>query len=509
MTDAEPPSGQPASGRLPLPPLLDALNEWQSSPSAAVRADVEDALSRLAAIQGVVDLELEVSRPPLVPLEMRLGAGPGEHRFELRAMVGGEVLGTLAVAGDRRAVAELAHALELALDATWSRVRARRSARHLEALDTAVRGIAGVLEIDRVLQLIVDRVRELVDAEYAALGILGESSPRLERFITSGISAELRARIGEPPRGHGLLGLIIRENRSFRIADIAADERRHGFPPHHPEMHSFLGVPVPIMGRSIGNLYLTNRRGGGEFSEDDQSLVEMFALHAGIAIENARLHARVQRLAVVEERERISKDLHDGIIQRIYAVTLALDDVEELIDDDRDEALRRIDRTIDSLHGTIRDIRNFIFGLRPVLLDAGGLGAAFETLADDVRANAGLSVEVSTDPSVEFDLPMEATAELLNITREALSNVARHARAGHVEVVLSREGERIRLMVVDDGIGFDPRRQHGGDHHGLSNMRARAERLGGSMEIATRRDEGTRIIIEVPPHGSRTAGRGE
>jgi GAF domain-containing protein len=182
------------------------------------------------------------------------------------------------------------------------------------ALDAAVRGIAGLATIDEVLQVIVDRVRPLVSAQYAALGIVDEQG-RIERFITSGIDLSTRRRIGALPEGHGLLGLIIRENRSFRIPDINSDSRRHGFPPNHPPMASFLGVPITVKGISLGRLYLTNKIGAEQFSEEDQSLVETFALHAGIAMENARLHEQLNRLAVVDERERISKDLHDGIIQ--------------------------------------------------------------------------------------------------------------------------------------------------------------------------------------------------
>jgi len=235
------------------------------------------------------------------------------------------------------------------------------------AFDTATRAIAELLSVDDVLQVIVDQVRPLVGAQYAALGIV-DADGVMERFITAGIDRETRTRIGNIPRGHGFLGLIVRENRSFRIPDIAVDPRRYGFPPHHPPMHSFLGVPVTVKGRSVGNLYLTNKAGADEFSEDDQALVETFAVHAGIAIENARLHEQVQRLAVFDERERISKDLHDGIIQNIYAVGLSLEDVPELVRNDPDEVERRVERAIDSLHLTIRDIRNFIFGLRPELL---------------------------------------------------------------------------------------------------------------------------------------------
>ena len=252
---------------------------------------------------------------------------------------------------------------------SWE-LRARRAEANLAALDVAVQGISGVLALDSVLQLIVDHVRDLAEAEYAALGIASADGV-IERFITGGLSAAARERIGALPRGHGLLGLIIREGRTFRIPDLALDPRRHGFPPHHPEMHSFLGVPITVRGRAVGDLYLTNKRGAPEFSVDDQPLVERFAAHAGLAIENARLSDQVQALAVVEERERIGRDLHDGIIQRIYGVTLGLDDVPEIAVHDPAAAGVRVEHAIDSLHDAIAEIRTFIYGLRPGLDYAG------------------------------------------------------------------------------------------------------------------------------------------
>ena len=252
----------------------------------------------------------------------------------------------------------------------------------VQALDQAVRGISGDLDVDRVLQHIVDRVRELVSAQYAAIGIVDRDGA-IERFVTSGISDEQRARIGDLPRGHGLLGLIIRENRAFRIPEISTHPESYGFPEHHPPMSSFLGMPITNRGIPVGRLYLTNKLGADEFSEADQALVEVFALHAGIAIDNARLHDQVRRLAVVDERERISRDLHDSVIQAIYAQTLTLDDVPEIAASDPAEASRRVDDAIDALHAVIRDIRNFIFGLRPVLLESGDLG---EGLAPRHRA---------------------------------------------------------------------------------------------------------------------------
>ena len=368
----------------------------------------------------------------------------------------------------------------------------------LQALDQAVRGISGVLDVDRVLQLIADRVRELVDAEYAAIGIV-DREEAIERFITSGLDAETRARIGDLPRGHGLLGLIIRENRTYRIPEIGAHPESYGFPPHHPPMHSFLGMPILSRGVPVGRLYLTNKRGATEFSEADQALVEVFALHAGIAIENARLHDQVRRLAIVDERDRISRDLHDSVIQAIYAQTLALDDVPEMMEREPDEAQRRVDEAIDALHAVIRDIRNFIFGLRPVLLESGDLADGLAQLTTELRRNGGVEVElVVADRDRLHDLPIELVAELLAVTREALSNVARHARAARAEVWVAAPDGTLRLEVADDGVGFDPEVRVGGGHHGLANMRARVRAAGGTLTIASTSERGTRIIVVIP-----------
>ena len=363
-----------------------------------------------------------------------------------------------------------------------------------------MRGISGVLGVEEVLQLIVDRVRELVAAQYAALGIVDEAGLILQ-FVTSGITAEERRAIGDLPRGQGLLGLIIRENRSYRIPDIAAHLESYGFPPNHPPMRSFLGVPATVRGKVVGRLYLTNKQGASEFSADDQALVETFAQHAAIAIDNARLHEQVQRLAVVDERDRISRELHDSVIQSIYAVTLSLDDVPELAQTAPGEAGERVDGAIDALHGVIRDIRNFIFGLRPLLVDAGGLVDGLGTLADELRRNTTTEIEIAGEEPE--DLPMEIVAEVLAIAREALANVARHSGAAHTMVSLSATATTVRLEIADDGRGLKLGTVAASGHHGLANMQKRAEVLGGTFEIGSGDGEGTRIIAVIP----RTATR--
>jgi signal transduction histidine kinase len=371
-----------------------------------------------------------------------------------------------------------------------------------EALDAATRAVAGLVSVDEVLQVIVDQVRPLVGARYAALGIVGTDGV-IERFITSGLDTETRARIGALPRGHGFLGLIIRENRSFRIPDINRDPRRYGFPPNHPPMHSFLGVPVNVKGRSSGNLYLTDKAAAREFSEEDQRIVETFALHAGIAIENARLHEQVQRLAIVDERERIGKDLHDGIIQNIYAVGLSLEDVPDLMEEDPAEVVRRVERAIDSLHLAIRDIRNFIFGLRPDLLGGLSFDEGLAALTDEFRHNSMIDIELVRD-GPGWEPSPDATAHLLGIVNEALSNVVRHATASRVWVETSADPDgSLRLSVRDNGRGFDVSAAAPMGHQGLANMRSRATGLGSTLDVSSEPGSGTAISITLPNEGHR------
>ena len=366
------------------------------------------------------------------------------------------------------------------------------------ALDAAVRGIAGLTSLDAALQVIVDAVRPLVGAEYAALGIV-DAAGRIERFITSGMDDATRRLLGALPEGRGLLGLIIRENRSFRIADLNVDPRRSGFPPNHPPMGSFLGVPISIKGVSLGRLYLTNKIDGEEFSAADQSLVETFALHAAIAMENARLHEQLQRLAVVDERERISRDLHDGIIQNLYGVGLSLEDVPEIMADDQPEAEARVERAIEAIHLAIQDIRNFIFGLRPELLEGASLIAGLAALVDEYRHNTLIDVELQV-PRPVGEPPAVVTGQLLAIVSESLSNVVRHSRASRAIVSLtgSGTGHGYELRIEDNGLGFDPAQVGKLGHQGLANIRDRAGQIGATITIESQLGAGSQVIVRVP-----------
>lgn len=364
----------------------------------------------------------------------------------------------------------------------------------LEALDAATAAIAAAVSLDDVLQVITDRIRPLVGARYAALGIV-RPDLRISRFITSGLDEQERGAIGAPPQGHGILGLLIRERRSIRLDDVMNDPRAHGFPPHHPPMHSFLGVPVVLADQPVGNLYLTEKVGAPRFTLADQRLVETFARQAAMAIHTVRMHDDLGRLALLQERERIGQDLHDGIIQALYGVGLFLEDVPELMDTDRAEAAARVDRAIDAIHESIRDIRGFIFGLRD---DEGEvtLAEGVRRLGEELERGSSASVLVRTlgEPRME---PADV-AQVLRLAREALSNVARHASATHVEVTLRAADDHAELSIRDDGRGFDPSTAPRPGHHGLANMRARALELGATLDVDGRPGHGTTVRLTVP-----------
>lgn len=463
--------------RLPLSPLLEAVEAWLLVPGPESTATVGVNLTALADRLGIAIGRLRIRAAPLPDLDLDLGAGITGAEFALRTAGRSRPIGYVRIAGQRTTASDLVRALELIFAGAQARAASDRTSRQLAALDQAVRSISAVLDVDRVLQVIADRVLELVEAQYAAIGIV-DGAGAIDRFITSGIGAAERRRIGRLPRGHGLLGLIIREGRTYRTADIAADSDRYGFPPNHPEMGSFLGTPILARGEPVGRLYLTNKLGAAEFSEEDARLVEMFALHAGIAIENARLHDQVRRLAVVEERERISRDLHDGVIQSVYAQTLALEDVPALAAADPTEGRRRVNDAIEALHVVIRDVRNFIFGLGPVGLAEGSLAEGLGTLTREI-ARGGLDVQLAIhDPSDALDrLSLETSAELLAISREALTNITRHAHAQQAWIRLSTTAG-LRLEIGDNGAGFDATRGRRAGHHGLVNMQARSAAIG-------------------------------
>lgn len=361
----------------------------------------------------------------------------------------------------------------------------------------AVVAISSELSLPDALRAVVEAAVDLVDARYGALGVIGPGEADLKRglveFITVGAEQRTIEAIGHYPEGRGILGLLITDPRSRRIADIGSHPASGGFPENHPEMHSFLGVPIRVRDEVFGNLYLTGKRGGPEFTEGDEELVVALAGAAGVAIENVRLHARVQELAVLSDRERIARDLHDTVIQRLFATGMSLQAAVRHLSSAPEVAVR-IQQAVDDLDDTIRDIRGAVFALQAHERGQHSLRVAVYALAAEATSSLGFEPRVHLDGPIDAGIAGNVGDELLKTLREALSNIARHAGATVADVRV-RAGAEVWLLVTDNGRGL------GGNGHrgnGLINMAARAEELHGICTVRNRPEGGVAVEWRVP-----------
>ena len=366
----------------------------------------------------------------------------------------------------------------------------------LKALNQATQAITSELSLERVLQTIVEAVRTLVKVKYAALGV-HDGQGYLSRFITAGIDPSTHAKIGALPVGRGLLGLVLHSGESLIVNDISSHPDSSGFPQHHPQMKSFLGVPIFSKGQLIGALYLADKEDGSDLSVSDRELVEMLTLHAAIAIENARLYEQTQQLALLEERERFARDLHDGIIQSLYAVGLALEQVKFDIPPDNDSAQDNIDRSLSSLANAIQDIRSYIFDLRPQAMHQKGLKVRLEGLIQELKMNIRLPITARISPDIDAHLTGQQASHIFHISHEALSNAARHAKANHIILSLTREKDEVTLCIEDDGVGFEKPADINPGHRGLANIQGRVMQLGAGFDLDSHPQQGTRLRVTV------------
>ncbi len=544
--------------------------------------------------------------------------------------------------------------------------RSESAGAHSHSLFEAIRSLTSELSLDVVLQNVADLSRELVGASYSALGVLGTGG-RLVQFITSGFSQEERDHIGTLPEGKGVLGVVIRDGRPLRLKVISDHSQSVGFPPNHPVMKSFLGVPITYKGKVLGDLYLSNRIGAKEFYQDDEAVVTIFASQAAIAIENARLfqiegrrsaqlnalnrigreltgildldhllqrvaallqesfdYRNVQvswaaegsgslrvravagplrnevpqgtsqpmdqgisglaaknqravlsnkvpqdpsnvaatgaddlaelavpvtvngevvavitvdsaapvsfddsdvttletladqlavaiqniqlyhqqreqsrRLAVAEERDRIGRDLHDGVIQSIYAVGLILEDIAFQAPQEPGEVPSRLEGAVGDFNQVIGDIRGYIMDLRPRELQGRRFDEALESLVKYLEDRSAVSV--SLDVKVDLvGLSERYAVNLWHILQEAFSNVEKYAQAEAVSLSLEVSDGLLNLSIADNGVGFDPEKAELGKGYGLSNIKDRAEGLGGILLIDTSPGNGTQLRISFP-----------
>lgn len=383
--------------------------------------------------------------------------------------------------------------------------------RELLALHEAGLAITAELGLETVLQRVVDTARDLVEARYGALSILGDAG-KIELFLTSGITPAERSTIGALPVGRGLLGVVLHEGQRLRISDLHRDPRAVGFPPNHPPMHSLLAVPVLARGKVVGNLYMTEKEGAAEFTLEDEETLARFATQAALAIENARLHAQVQALAITEERERIAREMHDTLAQVLGYVNTKAQAAQEFLRAHRpDRAEEQIGQLAEAARGAYAEVRESILGLRTAL---GPQRPLLDTLSDYLQQwqdQSGIGTTFVRHVE-EPHLPPSAELQLLRVVQEALTNARKHAGATRVSVELRQADGWLEAVVDDNGKGFDLSSIGSGEYprFGLATMRERAEAAGGSLIVESTPGNGTRIVARFPTLGATAAtGGGE
>ncbi|MEU8929282.1 GAF domain-containing sensor histidine kinase [Streptomyces sp. NPDC048409] len=371
----------------------------------------------------------------------------------------------------------------------------------LAAVSSALLAMSRHLEVRDVLKTIVASARELLDAQYAALGVPDDHGG-FAQFVVDGVTDAQWKAIGPLPRQHGILAAMLQEAKVERLADVRTDPRFGGWPSAHPDMSDFLGLPIRDGDETIGALFLANKRcakpeGGCGFTEEDEELLSILAQHAAIALTNARLYERSRELTIAEERSRLAHELHDAVSQKLFSLRLTAQAAAALVDRDPSRAKGELQQVAALAAEATDELRAAVVELRPAALDEDGLLA---TLRTQIQV-----LDRAHDARVTFAaggfraLPAAQEEALLRVAQEALHNALRHSGAEHVDVTVNRRGGGAVLRVTDDGGGFDPHlTRRAGRHLGLVSMRDRASGVGGTLTVESAPGKGTTIEMEVP-----------
>ncbi|MFI6770181.1 GAF domain-containing sensor histidine kinase [Streptomyces sp. NPDC050355] len=375
----------------------------------------------------------------------------------------------------------------------------------IPAVSTAILAMSRHLEVRDVLKTIVASARELLDAEYAALGVPDDHGG-FAQFVVDGVSAEQWKAIGPLPRQHGILAAMLHNATPERLADVREDPRFGGWPAAHPDMSDFLGLPVADGDEILGALFLANKRcpkdapsrqAGCGFTEDDERLLGILAQHAAIALTNARLYERSRELTIAGERARLAHELHDAVAQKLFSLRLTAQAATALVDRDPARAKDELHQVAALAAEAADELRAAVVELRPAALDEDGLIA---TLRSQIQVlDRAHCARVTFAAQGVRALPAAQEEAVLRVAQEALHNALRHSGAEHVEVTLSRNGHGALLRIADDGSGFDPKAvRRAGRHLGLVSMRDRAGGVGGKLTVESEPGKGTAVEMEVP-----------
>jgi signal transduction histidine kinase len=364
-------------------------------------------------------------------------------------------------------------------------------------MSASVLSITANLQVEEVLQQLVDAARELVGARFAAIGV-PDGEGGFAAFVTAGMSRAQLEALGALPRTHGLLGAMLERPEPFRSPDIQQDPRFEGWPPAHPSMHSFLGVPIVSRGAIIGAVYLTEKRNARHaiFTDEDQALIEMLAAHAAVAIENARLYERSRELSIIEERTRLARELHDSVAQTMSGAVMTAEAAIRQLDQSPARAREQMLKVAELTRDAMAELRGMVFELRPPALEQDGLVPALRKHADVLERVHGVRIGIDCDGERRLELEVEQA--VFRIAQEALGNAVKHSGADAVNVRVRLADGGIVLAVRDDGCGFNPSvaRARSG-RLGLTSMHERAQALGATLRIDSGPGAGTTVTLEL------------
>jgi signal transduction histidine kinase len=396
---------------------------------------------------------------------------------------------------DEVVVATLATAAGVAIENARLYEERWRRERWLEAsaeISTALLSGIGSAE---VLEMVAQRAREICNADHAMVYLVDEDA---EEFILTAADGPYAGDVRglRVPIEDAIAGHVYRGGASVLVPDTRTTATQAGLPEHMP-VGATLIVPLGVGDEARGVLTVANPPGGRAFTQPIQWLLESFAGQAAVTLELAEHRRDAERLVVLEDRDRIAKDMHDTVIQRLFAVAIALMSALKIIK--RPEAASRVQRAVDELDDTIRQIRSSIFALQAPTGE-GGLRTRIHSIVDAAHENLGFAPSVRLDGLLDVTVNDDIAENVLAVLQEALSNVARHARARQVSVSVD-VAEDLVLRVEDDGIGIDGGAEATDQRGGLRNMHDRARGLGGRFEIASRGagpGGGTALCWRVP-----------
>src|SRR5882757_3692976 len=372
------------------------------------------------------------------------------------------------------------------------------SRRTLDELSAAVLAVAEHRSVRDVLQTIVGTARSLLDCEYAALGVPDDQGGFAE-FVVDGISDEQWAAIGPLPRQHGMLGVMLSDPAPQRLSNLHADPRFRWWPAAHPNLGPFLGVPIMASltdDEILGAIFLANPHGRPEYTDADERLLGVLAAHAAIALTNARLFEQGRELTLIQERQRIARELHDAVAQTLFSLRLTAQAAAALVRRDPDRAIVELDTVTTLATEATNELRQIVAELRPPDLSREGLAATLRARVALLNRVHGASITYADDGCPKLAPKVEEA--MLRVAEEALHNALQHARAGHVTVALRGDDHRSILEVQDDGRGFDPTTANASHRLGLASMRERSHAVHGRITVTSEPGRGTTIRMEVP-----------